>query len=171
MIRWLPWNRTHDILLFDRGSEGIMHTATEDRLKNRFRLLIPVAVLCICDVSLTLAGQPAEYWNKSYSITDEANVLAANALRHGPVAFAGFAAVWFVMIAQMTYFLRDSSAMSLAYAFVLGHTVGCAFWLARYDPFGWILSIGFITISAEFTGRCIRKPLQNQKKSFQCDTA
>ncbi len=109
---------------------------------------LPPLLLCALDGALTLAGQPAAYWQGDRAAARELNPLFDLLLRYDPgVAVAGLV-VWLVMIALAVLLLPGRSAFLAAFACAFGHACGAASWMVTLGVPGWVLAV-LLLIAAE----------------------
>jgi hypothetical protein len=118
--------------------------------------LVPLLLAWSCDVCLTLLGQPAEYWQVSYTFADEANVIARPLLMVGPWAFVALALAELFIVAVCVNFTPPKLAKWLAIGVTLAHTVGACAWLIKRSGWWWIGCVVLMAIIAEVAGRCWR---------------
>jgi hypothetical protein len=95
-------------------------------LSQRLWLGLPPALLCLADVTLTLYGQPQEYWQGEYAAAQADNSLVCEALRQGPGMFLLTAALWVLTFLGLLLFWRDPLIVVLALALTVTHTMGVA---------------------------------------------
>ena len=117
---------------------------------------VPALLAWSCDVFLTLLGQPADYWQVSYTLADEANVIARPLLMVGPWAFVALASAEIIVVALCVRFTPPKLAKWLAIAVILAHTIGACAWLIKRGGWWWIGCIVLMAIIAEVGGRCWR---------------
>jgi len=120
--------------------------------KKRLELLIPLWCFYLGDVTLTLCGQSADYWNGDYASVVEYNSLAHRFLAGGPADFLAFAAVW--ILCQSALFLCWHHPIStwLAVATTIAHAFGGASWFLRIGSYGWIGALVYLLICSEIAG-------------------
>jgi len=103
-------------------------------LARRFvALCVPFLAVMVVDGSVTLLGQPAEYWSGDRGRVVEWSLTFNDLLRTGPVALvAGLLGVA-AMVCALVLLLPRTLAMGTAFAGIIGHTWGAATWLpARF---------------------------------------
>ena len=108
--------------------------------------LVPV-LLAALDASLTLYGQPSDYWAGDYSQALEGTPGFRILLTHGPAAFIAGEAVWVLAFVGLILMLPSTLALAVCLQFTLGHTIGAFSWLDRL-PHGRELPIVINTMSA-----------------------
>ena len=127
------------------------------RLSGRTWLLVPAAGLLAADVTLTLAGQPPEYWGGDRSAVNEANPVARPLLAVGPEVFLVAAAVWLVAVSVVVLLWRHRAAEWTAVALAVGHAVAGACWVGRQGGW-WLLAAGGYVVVASLLSRwCWRR--------------
>jgi hypothetical protein len=98
----------------------------------RRRLLgmgLPCLLALALDATLTMWGQPEEYWAGNYSLTTEASPFFRQFFVLGPAAaIAGYAA-WAGVLLGLILLLPEALAVSFSLAVVFGHTAGACMWL------------------------------------------
>src|SRR5688572_28953523 len=105
-------------------------------------LCLPPSLVSALDGALTLAGQPAEYW-QAFDATgrpDAAPVYEVSPTFHyllatHPLAFAAGGAAEIAVLVGLILLLPRPLALTLSLAAVIGHAWGSTTWLADY-PFG-----------------------------------
>ncbi|MFH1456810.1 MAG: hypothetical protein ABIF17_01700 [Patescibacteria group bacterium] len=137
-------------------------------IKNSFSninilIIIPVILVMILDLTFTLIGQPAHYW-QNYSFLNEASPLGILLLSLHP----GFFIVFFVFYLLFVFFLivnlKRPLNIIVALSFFLGHVWGSSTWVPNliysYTSINidsWYLTIGYFIIIAVISGFCINK--------------
>jgi hypothetical protein len=96
---------------------------------SRLWLCLPVVGMCGFDGCLTLLGQPADYWSRSYTVIREGNPVAAWFLTLHPAAFALSAVPYFLVIAGVVNLLPRLWAVAFAFTVATGHAFAAAVWL------------------------------------------
>lgn len=121
-------------------------------IKNRNKLLMccgPVAA-CLCDLTVTLSGQSAEYWNGDWSAVTEGNPIPHWLLSQHPLALCSGIAVWIVIFCAAILWLRLPVARVVAFAVMLGHATAASTWLLRMQPFGILYAIVLLLVLKQF---------------------
>jgi hypothetical protein len=123
-------------------------------LKRRCWILLPALVLYCLDISLTLIGQPADYWAGDWAKTSEINPIAYPLLAAGAICFAVAAVLWAAAFSTFILLARLSIARIVAYVIAFGHAIGAATWLVRHGVMGWIAAVALLVAAAWFTSYC-----------------
>jgi hypothetical protein len=90
---------------------------------------LPCLLAFALDATLTMWGQPEEYWAGNYSLTTEGSPFFRQFFALGPsAAIAGYAA-WAGVLLGLILLLPEVLAVCLSLAVVFGHTAGAAMWL------------------------------------------
>jgi hypothetical protein len=101
----------------------------------RHRLIgmgLPCLLALALDATLTMCGQPEEYWAGDYSQTNEGAPFHRKLFTlHPAAAVAGYAA-WGGILIGLILLLPEALAVVLAVAVVFGHTVGAYTWVEAW---------------------------------------
>src|SRR5436305_8444751 len=90
---------------------------------------LPCLLAFLLDTTLTLCGQPREYWAVQYTWTTEDTLFFRSLyVIHPLAAVAGYAA-WAGILTSLLLLLPELLAVILAIALVFGHTAGAYTWL------------------------------------------
>jgi hypothetical protein len=111
-------------------------------------LFLPPLFVYVCDVGLTLLGQPAAYWAGDHGVALEINPLARALLIRGPIPFLGAAVVWAAVFTVLISSWRSRLVVVLAYLLTFGHAIGASTWLVSYGWPGLFAAVGLL-IAAE----------------------
>jgi hypothetical protein len=106
------------------------------RIRNPLWLPLLPAAVCLADVALTLAGQPAAYWRGDYAAVNEGNPLPRLFLERHPLAFAAGVAAYLAGLTAFALLAPRRWAAAACLALVCGHGIGAAAWLLRLGPAG-----------------------------------
>ncbi len=98
-------------------------------LRRRAWLCLPPLVFLTLDVAITLAHQPAEYWQGRPETLIEANSIVRIVMLHGPTAAIAGALVYALIFSLALLFWRSPLVFVLAFLLTLGHAVGAGSWL------------------------------------------
>jgi hypothetical protein len=115
----------------------------------RFWLCLPPVLLGLGDHAITLAGQPASYWNNGFVETRELAPHGSWLLQRHPGWFLMFGLIWLGLCILLIRFLPRRAALAVSLAVVIGHAWGIGTWL----PFlfgipGYWLCMGFFLLTA-----------------------
>ncbi len=131
-------------------------------LSRRAWLCIGPAVLCVIDMTITLACQPSRYWQEGYRFVHDANPLARWLLRTHPLAFVGGNLLWILAFSAAILRLRFTTARIVALAILLAHAFGASTWLIR-EPYGWLWCFGVWLLARCLFGRFWDHPRQKRR--------
>ena len=95
-------------------------------------LALPCLLRWMLDVSLTVSGQPAEYWAGDYSRTTEGGTLYRRMYQLHPAAGVGGQFLCFVLVAALLVLLPEWMAVVLALSAAFGSAWGASTWVERY---------------------------------------
>jgi hypothetical protein len=112
------------------------------------RLCIPTWLLILLDTSLTLTGQPAEYWQGDRNQVSEISPDINRLLTVGPMAFLAGLLVYALAITAIVLLLPRRAAMVIAATVTVGHTVGACTWILWRPPYGYQVCIVLCFVSA-----------------------
>ncbi len=109
-----------------------------ESVKQRFfGLCVPPLLLDLADNTLTLVGQPAEYWAGNYARVIEMSPTFHDLLRLHPAACVAGGLVWIMVFVGGILLLPRTLALIASIAVTLGHTVGTATWLLYRFHYGY----------------------------------
>lgn len=126
-------------------------------MSSRLWLLLPALILYSIDVTMTLAGQPAEYWAGDYERVIEYNPIARALLVYHPGLFAGAAVAWALVVAAFVLWVRHPLARWVAILLTVGCAVGGSSWLVRTGSTGWLFAAVYLVVASWLTGVCWRR--------------
>jgi hypothetical protein len=130
-------------------------------MPRRIWLCLPPLLLLALDAGLTLAGQPAHYWDGAYGECKELNPAAALVLGWHPALFLiaiGMIGVGLALGIQLLP-LPLAKVFSLVAAFF--SAVGASSWLVELGLVGWILTIVLLWSSERFVTFAWKKSQAN----------
>lgn len=96
--------------------------------------LVPV-LLAALDCSVTLHGQPQDYWAGNHSHVIEGTPLFRTLLTHGPAAYMAGSVVWVLAFVGMILLAPQTLALAVTILFTLGHAIGAYSWLVDIPNF------------------------------------
>jgi hypothetical protein len=97
-----------------------------------FWLALPLLLVIALDGGLTLAGQPADYWQGAFADSNESSQIGEWVLGMGPKVFALAIAAWAGMVLLLSALLPGMLGQ-LCYAFAgLGHLWGALSWVPSF---------------------------------------
>jgi alpha-beta hydrolase superfamily lysophospholipase len=120
----------------------------------RLWLCLPPLLLYACDVLLTLAGQPAGYWQGDFASAQEFNPLANALLRLHPLLFVSAALAWAVAFTAIILTWRSRLAVVMAFLITFLHAVGAATWLMRGGVPGYVAAVGLLFAAERLWHAC-----------------
>jgi hypothetical protein len=106
------------------------------KIRNPLWLPLLPAAVCLADVTLTLAGQPAAYWRGDYFQANEGNPLPRLFLQLHPAAFGLGALAYLGCLVAFALLAPRRWAALVCLAVAGGHAVGAASWLLHEGPTG-----------------------------------
>jgi hypothetical protein len=111
----------------------------------RLWLWLPTVVLSAADGFMTLAGQPAAYWEGDFAIVDELNPLAAWFLSLHPLAFAASGVPYLLLVAALIVRLPRPWSAAVAVVIAATHALGVVLWslILFQEPWFALVIIGF----------------------------
>ena len=118
-------------------------------------LCVPPILFCLVDAALTLAGQPAQYWNGNRSFALEQCPAGYYLLTLHPAAFAIGTMLWVAAFVGVLLLLTDTLAVVTSIAVAFGHTACATSWLEQ-TSFSYQFSNGLILLCAVVVGLGIR---------------
>ena len=98
-------------------------------MSQRMRLCLAPLLPKILDMTLTLAGQCAAYWNGDYSQVAEDNPLMRWFLEQHPLGFVVVSLVGMAFYVCLIYWLPPKLGRLVALIAIVVHTYGAASWL------------------------------------------
>jgi hypothetical protein len=101
-----------------------------DYSKSRLWLFFPVIVACILDVSLTLLGQPAEYWITSFRVVNEANPVSHLLLTMHPLAFVLYNICELLIVCVLIMALPLIVSKTISVFYTIGSAKAIYYWMA-----------------------------------------
>jgi hypothetical protein len=100
------------------------------KIKHDIHTLLPVYLVMFIDATLTLVGQPAEYWSE-FLQANEAHPVFADILRSGPLLFVysvfGYAVLMYVIYLIIPRKLRNYIVLFA----LIAHLIASATWVLR----------------------------------------
>jgi hypothetical protein len=109
---------------------------------------LPPLLFCGLDLSLTLLGQPPEYWAGDYRLVNEASPTFHDLLAYHPLAFLAGEVVWVALFTGLILLLPETLALIACIAIVFGHTAGAASWIVWRFELGYPICHGLFLLSA-----------------------
>jgi len=113
--------------------------------RNHARMCCGPVVACLCDLTVTLTGQSAEYWSGNWEAVTEGNPIPHWLLTQHPLALCGGIAVWIAVFCTAILRLRPQAARVVALVVMLGHATAAGTWLLNMEPWG-ILYAGSLLV-------------------------
>jgi hypothetical protein len=98
--------------------------------KDRLWLCLPVIVTCSLDVSLTLLGQPAEYWITSFRVVNEANPICHLLLTVHPLAFVLYNLCELLIVSVLIMALPVIVSKTISVFYTIGSAKAIYYWMA-----------------------------------------
>ena len=113
--------------------------------RNHARMCCGPVVACLCDLTVTLTGQSAEYWSGNWAAVTEGKPIPHWLLTQHPLALCGGIAVWIAVFCTAILRLRPQPARVVAFVVMLGHATAAGTWLLNMKPWG-ILYAGCLLV-------------------------
>lgn len=98
-------------------------------MPHRIGLCLAPLLPKILDMTLTLAGQCAAYWQGDYSQVAEANPLMRWVLEQHPLGFVAVSLAGMAFYASLLYWLPHKHGRLVAFIIIVVHAYGAASWL------------------------------------------
>jgi hypothetical protein len=99
-------------------------------LRRFLGLCVPFLLAMAVDGYVTLAGQPAEYWNGDYNRVNEGSVTFKDLLLTHPFAFIAGLVINGAIVSMLILLLPRLLALMTSLTATIGHTWGATTWLA-----------------------------------------
>jgi hypothetical protein len=109
----------------------------------------------VVDGSVTLLGQPDEYWQGNRERVVEWSLTFNDLLRTGPVALVAGLLCVAAIVCALVLLLPRTLAMGTAFAGIIGHMWGAATWLPGYFHFSYAQCHLFFCCVAFFLSICL----------------
>jgi hypothetical protein len=121
-------------------------------LKRNIGLCGPPLLLSLVDWTVTLLGQPAEYWAGDYTQANERSPTFFNLLVSHPAAFAAGFFLWIGVFVALIVLLPKTPAMMLSLAVAFAHTNGATSWILPHAPYPYQTRIALVCLTAVVAG-------------------
>lgn len=105
--------------------------------KDRLWLCLPIVITDLIDVTVTMLGQPAEYWKGSYNLVREFNPFARWFMVIHPVGAAVYIVIDIVMISILIIILPMMISKVLSAFWAIGSAKAIYNWLVGPLHMGW----------------------------------
>lgn len=102
--------------------------------RERLYLWLPPLIMVPLDLSLTLWGQPPEYWGGAYT-TNEGNPLAEQLLLIHPAAFLAAGVAWLALVVGLVTVLPRPAALTASVAVSQAHAWAAGNWVRVLLPY------------------------------------
>lgn len=113
--------------------------------RDHARMCCGPVVACLCDLTVTLTGQSAEYWSGNWEAVIEGNPIPHWLLSQHPFALCGGVTVSIAVFCTTILRLRPQPARVVAFIVMLGHATAAGTWLLNMKPWG-ILYAGSLLV-------------------------
>ena len=113
----------------------------------RLSLCIPPILLFILDITLTLLGQPEEYWAGNYDMARERSPEVRRVMQTDPVLLFVMIAVWIGVIVFLIRVLPQTLAELFSVATTVAHTAAASSWLRIFVEHSYQLKIAISIVS------------------------
>jgi hypothetical protein len=108
------------------------------------RMCCRPVVACLCDLTVTLSGQSAEYWSGNWAAVTEGNPIPHWLLTQHPLALCGGIAVWIAVFCTAIFRLSPRPVRTVAIVVMLGHATAASTWLLNMKPWGILYACGLL---------------------------
>jgi len=119
-------------------------------IDRRFGLCAAPLLLFLVDISLTLWGQPADYWAGDYAAAREGSPEVRRVMQFHPALLFAMIAVWMGVIVLLVQLLPRLPAELFSVSTVIAHTACASHWLNFHFAFAYQL-----TIALSITAACL----------------
>lgn len=119
-------------------------------------LCLPPLVLCLVDATVTLVGQPAQYWAGDYASLSEGSPTFHQLLELHPAAFAAGILVWVLVFVSAILLLPGVLALVASLVVTFAHAAGAATWLFFRFQYGYQACNALFLATAILTAVCVR---------------
>ncbi len=114
----------------------------------RLWLCVPILLPYILDTSMTLIGQPKDYWGSGFQYVDEANPIGHWLLQQHPLAYINAQIFVFAVYMLLIAALPTRLAKVFSIYFTVGHTYGWYSWLKYVLKVNYFIRFGLILVPA-----------------------
>lgn len=104
--------------------------------RDHARMCCGPVVACLCDLTVTLGGQSAQYWSGNWAAVTEGNPIPRWLLTQHPLALCGGIAVWIAVFCTAILRLGSQPARVVSLVVMLGHATAAGTWLLNMKPWG-----------------------------------
>jgi hypothetical protein len=109
-------------------------------LKGRLWLCIPIIITDLLDATVTMLGQPPEYWKGSYNLVSEFNPFARWLLTIHPIGIAIYTILDIAAISTLIILLPLMISKTLSAFWAIGSAKAIYNWLVGPLHMGWWIS-------------------------------
>ncbi len=113
--------------------------------RSKLLLCLPPVLMDLVDAGLTLALQPAEYW-QSHAAANEASPLWALFLTTGPAAFAASVAAYLALVCACIVLAPKRVSLMISVVVCLWHVAGAWSWTNHFGAAGYWGGTVFIAL-------------------------
>lgn len=123
-------------------------TDVKSMINRRFGLCAAPILLFLVDISLTLWGQPADYWAGNYAAAIEGSPEVRRVMQIHPALLFAMIAVWMGVIVLLVQSLPRLPAELFSVSTVIAHTACASHWLSVHFTFAYQLTIALSIAAA-----------------------
>ena len=116
--------------------------------RDRYWLCAPPLVLFLIDISLTLWGQPADYWAGNYQAAREGSPEVRRVMQIHPWLLSLLILAWMGVIIVLVTLLPTVLAEYFSAAVTIGHTIGASSWIWIHFRHSYQLNMALAIVSA-----------------------
>jgi hypothetical protein len=109
-------------------------------IKDRLWLCVPIVITDLFDVTVTMLGQPSEYWKGSYGLVNEFNPFAHWFMVIHPIGAVIYIIIDIVVISLLIIVLPLMTSKILSAFWAIGSAKAIYNWLAGTLHMGWWIS-------------------------------
>jgi len=115
-------------------------------IKGKLWLCVPIIVTDLLDATVTMLGQPKEYWAGSYDLVNEFNPIARWLLTIHPIGIVIYTILDIAIISILVIFLPLIISKTLSAFWAIGSAKAIYNWLVGPLQMGWWFSNSVILI-------------------------
>ena len=114
--------------------------------KEKLLLLIPALWSSFIDTTVTIAGQPQDYWNGNLQIANEGNPIGHFFMQNHVSGIFILCGAWLISIGFIGYYLPLKLSRIFLLFVLIAHSYGASTWLTM--NYGFWLAILFIAFNS-----------------------
>nr|WP_319401686.1 hypothetical protein [uncultured Carboxylicivirga sp.] len=114
--------------------------------KEKLVLLIPALWTSFIDTTVTIAGQPKDYWNGNLQKANEANPIGQLFMQNHVSGIFILCGAWIITIGFIGYYLPQKLSRIFLLFVLIAHSYGASTWLTM--NYGFLLAMLFIAFNS-----------------------